>query len=418
MTMALIPLNTVTDWFNDLANSMIESMSNARVEIVKELAKTSLPTTEQLQNEWYTLGLGGTYGLATKLVILVVVALSLMMIVTPMKNHSVRMRRMTQSVVYVGLFGALFFPFYSFAHNLVMGAVQGMINIALGKEFSSLNEATTAMLEVLMPEDVWFRVFFSLLAMLFTYCAYAVALVNYIAILMTVMFYPLALALRPLGERFNSLFHAANSALVTTLVTPLVITFGLLLPSYSANMLPGLGVTGFGAGIFTILGALISFIGPLFVAKWAFKASKTALGTLDYGSIGGAVDVNSMPPVTSRDMDNSVKESGFKAFASSLVIGGATAQLGKSDNLLGDVKSLAVEAAAATAAATGHPVAAGVLNAVDTTLTKEKRAAAEKQAQSAPPHSETPVDSSWPPPTPPSNVVDHIEWPAHKSDQA
>ena len=407
----MLPANIVSDWFTDLANSMSESFANTRVEIVKQLAQTSLPTVDQLQNGWYLLGLGGTYGLATKVIMLVLILVAVVMIVTPLSNHSLRMRRTAQSFLGVGIFGALFFPAYSLLHDLVLGACQGMINIALGKSSSSLGEAAAAMLQILLPGDVWFKLIVSFFGMIFAYCAFGVALVNYLGVLATGMFYPVALAFRPIAEKFNSVFHAATSAAITTLLTPIVITIGFLLPTFAARMMPGIGATGIAAGIFTVLGALIAFIGPIGVAIWAFKASNRVFGQLDFASIGGSVDVDSMPPVTSRDMDNSVKESAFRAFTSSVIPGAATADLGNSDDLLGDLKKLAIEGGSAAAAAAGHPWVAGALNAVDTTLSKEKRAHAAEGQPSMPPPTGQPVE----PPTPPSGSQSPVtEWPDRK----
>ena len=412
---SMMPANIVSDWFTDLANSLSESLANTRVEIVKELAKTSLPTVEQLRGDWYKLGLGGTYGLATKLVLLVVVLLGLIMILTPLSNHSVRIKRSVQSLLFVGLFGALFFPLYSLAYDLVQAGCQGMINIALGKQGSSLNDAAAAMTAVLMPTDVWFKVIVSFLGLILAYCAFIVAWSNFLGVLITGMVYPVANAVRPLGEKFNSLFHAANSAVVTTLLTPLIVTLGLLLPAFASKMIPGVGATGISAGIFTIIGGLISFIGPIMVAVWAFKGSSKVFGQLDSGSIGGSVDVDSMPPTSPRDMNDSVKESGFKAFATSMIAGGATAQLSKSDDLLGDVKKLAIEGAAVGATAAGHPMVGAALNAIDTTTSKEKRAHAGQTPQSMPPPTVPQVNMGGPPAPPPTANPSPIqEWPDHK----
>lgn len=413
---AVMPANIVSDWFTDLANSMSESFANTRVDIVKQLAKTSLPRVEDLQSSWYLLGLGGAYGLATKLVMLVLLLVALIMALTPMSNHSLRMRRTVQSFVTVGLFGVLFFPLYSLAYDLVQAGCQGIINIALGKEAASLNEAAAAMLAILLPQDVWFKVIVSFLGMILAYCAYAVALTNYLGVLITAMGFPLAVALRPISEKFNSVFHAANSAVITTLLTPFVITLGFLLPTFAARMIPGVGATGIAAGIFTVIGALVAFFGPIAIAVWAFKASNRVFGQLDFASISGSIDVNSMPPVTSRDMESSVKESGSKAFMSSMLAGGATAGLSESDDLLGDVRKLAVEGAAAAAAATGHPWAAAALNAVDTTLSKEKRAHAAEQAPSKtlpPPTGDPYPDPSGggEPPPPAAHQSPVQEWP-------
>ncbi len=412
---SMLPANIVSDWFADLADSMSDSLINARVDVVKQLAQTSLPKVEDLQSGWYLLGLGGAYGLATKLIMLVLLIVALAMALTPLSNHSLRMRRTVQSFLGVGLFGVLFFPVYSLLREGVMAICQGMYNIATGKQGGSINDIVSSMLATVMPSDVWLKVIVAFLGLTLAYGAFAVALLNYLCVAATGLFYPLAIALRPVAEKFNTVFHGANSAVITTLMTPIMIVFGFLLPVFAGKMIPGVGATGIAAGIFTIIGALVAFFGPIAVAVFAFKGSSKVFGQLDFGSISGSVDINSIPPVTSRDMGSSIKESGFKAFASSMIPGALNGDLGKSDDLIGDVKKLAVEGVSAAAAATGHPWVAGMLNAVDTTLTKEKRAHAGTNPQSTPPPTTQPADTggSIPEssPGPPSPVT---EWPEKK----
>ena len=414
--MVALPMNPVSDWFTDLANSMSDSLANTRVDIVKQLATTTLPTVDELAGGWYLLGLGGTYGLANRIITLVVVVMGLFIMATPMSNHGVKITRLFQSVFIIAIFGAAFFPLYSLGYDLSMSAAQGVIDLAVGKSHSSLNDAAAAMLKVLLPSDVWFKVIVSFVGLIFTYLAFIVAWLNYLAVLVVGLFYILAVALRPLGDRFNTLFDAANSAVITTLTTPVVIVFGLMLPLMAAKMVPAVGNTGISAGIFTLIGAVISFVGPIFVAKWAFSKSKQVFGRVD-ATVGGALDINSMPPTTPQEMDQSTKASGFKAFASSMAAGGMTAELGKSDDLSGDLRKLAIEGASAAAAATGHVEVAAVLNAADTTLSKEKRKH-ESESNSGmanmPPPTGPPVVPDAPAQAPPTIQSPINEWPDQK----
>jgi hypothetical protein len=411
---ALLPMNPVSDWFTDLANSMSDSLANTRVDIVKQVAKTTLPTVDELSGSWYLLGLGGTYGLASKIITLVVVVLGLFVIVTPMSNHGMKISRTLQSTVIIAFFGLMFYPLYSLGYDLSMAASHAIIDLSVGKQHSSLNDAASAMLQVLLPSDVWFKVIVSFFGLILTYMAFIVAWMNYLAVLVIGLFYIMTVALRPLGDRFESLFNAANSAILTTLTTPVVITFGLLLPLMASKVVPVVGNTGISAGIFTLIGAGISFLGPLFVARWAFQKSKQVFGKVN-ASVSGAIDINSMPPTNSQEVQSSTKESGFKAFASSMVAGGATAELMKSDDLSGDLKKLAIEGASAAAAATGHPEISAVLNAADTTLSKERRKHAAEDAGGTagmPPPTGPPVEQTPPPPPEsPGPTSPVTEWP-------
>jgi hypothetical protein len=402
-----VPAFGPVDWFTDIANSISGSLMNARLEIVKNLVKTSLPSVEELRNSWFLTALGGTYGLANLLVTTVVIIVGFTMIVTPTRNHSVRISRTFTSMIYVAVFGLVFFRVYSLAYNLVQALTQGLINMALGKETASYNEAVNLIATSTLPGDVWLKLLVSALAWFLSYMVYIVAYINVIMVFLIGIFYIIPLVLRPLHEKLNSLFHLFNSGLITTLVTPMIIVIGLMLPFVTEKYLP-FGATSVGSGIAIIVGTVIALFGPVLFAMWAFGKSHEIFGAVD-SNIAGSVNINSMPTVRT-EMDQSVRESATKSFVTTFGVGAATANLSQSDNLTGDLRSLAVEAGAAAATASGYPLVGAALSAVDTTLTKEKRihtTEAQQDAQYLPPPSGSPVAemqeaSATPPPPPPT----------------
>lgn len=413
-----LPGGLALDWFEDLANSLTDSLSKARVDIVKQMAVSALPSAKDLESDWYTLGLGGAYGLATKLIMLILVLVALVMALTPLSSHGLRVRRTVSRFLIVGIFGSLFYPLYGLAYEGIIAFQQGMVSIATAKEGAKIEDAWSTVVEVSLPTDVWLKLMVAAISLGFTYCAYGLTILNYLGVLVTAMFYPLAAAVSPIGEKFNQLFHVANSMLITTMLTPLIISGGFLLPEYASKALPGIGARGFTAGILVVVGSVVAFVGPIMLAVYAFKGSEQVFGRLDFASISGSIDVNSMPPVSSSDMDTSVKESAGKAFLGTLGAGAATAQLSKSDDLLGDIKKLGIEAAGAAATAAGHPYVGAALAAVDTTLSREKRkhAAEAQQSPSASPSPPPLHEVSETPATPPQATMQSpiTEWPDKK----
>jgi hypothetical protein len=367
-----MPTNIVTDWVTDWAVSLADSLTKARVDVIQNLLKTSLPSLQELRNGWFMTGLGGTFGLANLLVTFVAVAVAFTMILSPLKDHSLRINRTVTSLIYTSIFGFVFFRLYALAFDLTQAGGQGLINLAFSKETTSLNEAAELLTRTFLPADPWIKVFVAGIGFVLTYLAYIVAYLNVLMIYVLGVFYILVLALRPLGKTFNSLFHVFNAGLATTLVTPLIMTFGLMLPVATERFIP-FGSTGVGAGLSMIIGSLMALFGPLLFAMWVFKKSNEVFGAID-ASISGRIDIGSMPNVTTEQMSDSVRGSALGAFGSTFATGVATANLGKSDDMMGDITKLAIEAGGTAAAAAGHPWVAAAASAVDTTITREKRA--------------------------------------------
>lgn len=352
----IVPTNFFTDWLEDAANSLTDSFSKQRIKIVKQIATSSLPTIDALKSNWYLLNLGGTYGLAQKIIMAVIVILGLMVIVRPTHDHSKRIGRTVSSVLMLGIFGLVFFPVYSLLYGMSTGSSQSMIRLALGTQNQDLSKVIDEALRTILPEDIWMRVIVAFVGMLLSYAAYGVALLNYVVVGLTGLLYPVAVALRPLGEKANTLFHGANSAIATSLATPVVVVIGLLFPNLAEKILPGAAATGPGAGIFTVIGASISFAGPILIAIFAFKSSHEVFGDVR-SNTSGSVDINSTPPLDTREMRETVREStadGWRSYTTTVPDEPPPGE--KSDGLMDDVRRYAANTAGAAATtATGNP---------------------------------------------------------------
>ena len=428
------PLDWLTGWANSLANSLM----NARTEIVKQLSQQYLPTVDQLTSKWYLFGLSGTYGLAQVLSVLIALCIIAYFLIAPNRDHSARFGRSWQSVATIALYSATFYPLYSLAYDGSQYLSQLIVNLGSGQINAPFAQALQATQDMILPQDVWLKVIVAFVAMLLTWLAAYVAVLNVVLVLVLGFVYIIIVALRPLGDAFDNLFHAANSLALTSVLTPSIMTFGLMLPAIAVHtgipLLSNLANTSLGISFNVILGAAICLLAPIACVYLFYKTSTNVFGRIT-ATVSGIVDINSMPPVSARDAEQSVKQSGMKAFGSTLATGAATAKLSKSDNLSGDLKSLAIEAAGAAAAATGHPMIAAAASATDTTLTKEKRkhaarvdeaarAVAAAHAANTPPPVAAPMapppvmmpppqapPPSPPPPLPPSSQPTPVRFP-------
>lgn len=394
----IAPSNIVTDWLTDAANAMTDSLNNARIDNIKTLVSTSLPTPEQVQSDWYSVALGGALGFAQSIMTLVAVVVALIMAFSPRKNHAVRIKRTLSSMGMVAVVGALFYRVYSLLYGLSQAGALGVANFAIGKSNATIKEMSDLLVPTVLPSDPVTKLFISFIGWLFSLAALGLAYVNNILVLIVSIGFILTMALRPIGKKTSEVFNATVAGIWTTLATPILISVGILLPVITDRYIP-FGATAAAAGVSTIIGSAIAVLGPVLFAMWAFNKSSEIFGTTE-SNITNGLRIDDLPTVTNRQLRDDVAstgKSGFGAFATTVGIGAVTGDLPHSDNLLGDLKNLMVEGATAAAAATGHPGVAALGQAIDTTMSKEKR---KHRAQNAAPGVlPAPALAPLPPPT-------------------
>jgi len=172
--------------------------------------------------------------------------------------------------------------------------------------------------------------------------------------IIVLIFYPLAIALRPLGEFGNKLFNLFNAALITTLVAPPFMAFFFVLPAFMQGLLPAVALVA--TPFFAIVGSLISMASPYIVFYLAYKKSSDVFGRLD--DVSGKFDIGDMPPVSVGEMNNDVQKTGNSAHMAMIADTIGDAVLYNNDgkrDFFDDIVKPGVDYAATAATAAGHP---------------------------------------------------------------
>lgn len=387
------------DWFTAIADWLTDGLNNVRLETTKIIVKVALPPIQELQAGMFGIGFGGTYGLANALVTFMVTLSMFIMVIKPRGDHAIRINRTVSSTFLVAIFGMLFFRLYSIAYDAAQALMIGLVNVATGKQTTGIEEALKLIINTAMPDNSAVRLFVAFFAFVISLLVFIIAFLNVAAIYLLGIFYIFPLALRPLHEKINDLFHIFNSGLITSLVTPILIVAGLLLPKWVDLKMSNSILTGLSA----LLGVVAAFVLPVLLALYMYKVSNKVFGAVDT-RMAGNVGINQMPRVEA-EIRESQKQSALGPFMTTFGVGAATAKLSQSDNLSGDLGKLFIEAAAAGATVSGHPLIGAGLSAMDTTLSHERRKHEAEQLQSMPPPTGSPVPVE-PTPQPPAEPAE------------
>lgn len=353
------PADPVGSLIAGLANLLTQWYAGLVGEIVKFLFVISVPSPDQLVHNFFSLSIGGTLGLASRVIVLIAVIAALIIALTPARNHGKKISRVLTSMTLLALFGYFFYPLYSLLYALSQGLTEAALDLANG----SSNGTTDALIKLfsgLTVLDVFSKLVTGLLSGTFGFFTFGEAITLRILLFVILIFYPLILALRPLGGVANTIFHAANSAIITVVVSPPVMGFFFTLPLLVQKYIPGGNLPGF-AMFPAIIGAVLASVVPLALAFFAYKGSSEVFGSID--AMGGRFDVGSMPPVTIDDVNKDIDEthnSPFKDVATDVIGDGML-----NGTLFSDMRKTFVDGVASTSAAMGHPYVGMAVKGVD-----------------------------------------------------
>ncbi|HET8690120.1 MAG TPA: hypothetical protein VFL81_01670 [Candidatus Saccharimonadales bacterium] len=345
-------------WIKAFVDMMKEGYTWLLQQTVELLIHAGVISTDSLHSGWYQMLLGGTYGLASRLIGLVAVMVAFWIIILPMKNHGEKIGRMITSMLFMIIFGALFFPLYSVAAELSREFSQSLYQAVSGSQ--SQKDLVDQLISGAIPTNL-------LGAMITTMIGGFIMLIVVVEVfflnlwlLFLLLGYPLVWALRPIGRVTNVIFHTFNCGLFTVLVAPPVMVFWLVLSIGAVKVIP-FADNALGAAVFTQIGGLAAAITPVALAMLSYRRSSHVFGRVD-SEMDGAFDINRLPPVTTRQMRDDVDETYSASViplhakvTDNLVNNGETA----TQDAIDTVKRHAASAAASKAATALHP-AAGV----------------------------------------------------------
>lgn len=344
-------------WFVAFAKAITSWYTDAVKNTITFLLMNSVPSPDAIQSNFFSLALGGTYGLSSMLMGGVAIVLGTIILLRPRHDHSRSIAKMVSSIIWLVVFGVLFYRGYSLLYGFFQGIGQGAVNVLVGSQNSTIAQLNDLLIITNLPE-AGAILLVGPFAVVFALFALAESFMLHIALLALLILYPLLIALRPLAL-FNTLFHAANSAVAVILISPILMAWAFALPVIAKNLIPGASNPAIQIMVMLVC-SLSAFALPILIAVLVFNKSRQVFGRVD-SSVEGLVSVKSMPPVDMndirRDIDR-VHTSPLKAIASDVV--GDEILNG---NMFRDMSKVAVNAVATGLAAAGHPYASVAVKA-------------------------------------------------------
>lgn len=375
------PLDWGKDFFFGALEAFAEMLEEAYVAAlemtVKLIIDYGVPPSAALQGDWFQFLIGGTYGLASKIVVVIALVMTVYVMLTPLRDHGQGIAKVLTSFVLIAVLGPLFFPVYGLLAELSRGLSEGLLELTDVK--GGRNGVVEVLVQTLIPGNVAGAILTGLLgSIIMVIVAFEVFFLN-LWLLAVLIGYPLAIAVRPFGALGNFTFHSFNSGILTLLLAPPLMTFFLSLSLLLIKLADRVSIFAHPMAkiALTLGGGILAMIAPVILAYMFYNMSQQVFGRME-ASIKGAVDINSAPPLTTREARDSLNDthhSGLRTFAS----GVAVRQLDSSDDtgLFDNIRDSAKTAAVAS----GHPEIAGVLSAHEWYENRKKDKHAKSEAE-------------------------------------
>ena len=270
--------------------------------IIRMISTSFLPTGDVLARDVLLLFAGGTLGLALLIVRVMVVIVAFVIILTALRDNSRRISRVLTTVFYLILFQFAFIPAYAMAVNVVRSFVNTMIDFAAkDSEPENVLEALTSN----WPQDLFTALISLPVVAALAFLATGIGVTVYMLTISVYLMYPLSISARMLG--WNYPFNAFNALLITTLLSPPMIAFGLLLPLMVGKIpFPDAAVSI--VQIFALLvGLLIAILSPFVIFVISYFKTAEVFGSVD-AKVSGKVDIGSMPFLTGEQTIDGIAE--------------------------------------------------------------------------------------------------------------
>ena len=346
------PLDPVGSFFADLANALRDWYATMLVWLVDLITTVSVPTPEMLVNDFFSFALGGTYGLARTLVALIAVVIAVIIVLSPTARHGVKMQRVLTSALMVILLGWLFYPAYSLLYGLSKAGVDASkALVTTGDE--SVFDAVMRLFDAVNIADAINTIIATGISGVFGIFLAGTAVGLFLTTIFVMIGYPIAIAIRPLGAFGNTVFNLCNAAILTTLLSPMIMAFLFMAPLYAQKYMSGVAVVA--APFFAILGSLGALLTPYVIFFLAFKKSSEVFGRIDDAS--GRFDIGKMPSVSVEDVKNDVSVTNNMNTSAIIAdtLGDSLLYGNGGGDMFDDIVKKGVDIGATAAAAAGHP---------------------------------------------------------------
>ena len=346
------PLDPVGSFFADLASALRDWYATMLVWLVDLITNVSTPTPEMLVSDFFSLALGGTYGLARTLVALIAVIIAFVIILSPTARHGVKIQRVFTTVIMVVILGWVFYPIYTLLYGLSRAGVEAAKALVM-TDGESVFDAVMRLFSVVNVVDAFNTILSTGISGVIGIFLAITAVGLFVTTIIVMIFYPLAIAIRPLGKFGNTIFNLFNAAILTTLLSPSIMAFLFMAPLYAQKYMSGVAVVT--APFFAFVGSAGALLAPYVIFFLAFRKSSEVFGRLDDAS--GRLDINSMPPVSVDEIKNDVSVTNnmntsaiiADTLSDSLLYGNG------GGNLFDDIVKKGVDLGATATTAAGHP---------------------------------------------------------------
>lgn len=346
------PLDPVGSFFADMAAALRDWYATMLVWLVDLITTVSVPPPEVLVNDFFSLALGGTYGLARVLVALVAVAVAFVIMLSPTARHGVKMQRVIVSVVMTILLGFAFYPVYGLLYNVSKAGVAGVKALVM-TDGETIYDAVMRLFGSLNIVDAINTIIATGISGVFGIFLAGTAVALFVTTIVVMIGYPLAIAIRPLGGFGNTAFNLFNAAILTTLLSPTIMAFLFMAPLFIQKFIPGVAVVA--SPFFALVGSLGALLTPYVIFFMAFNKSSEVFGRLDDAS--GQFDIGKMPPVSVDEMKNDIDQTNHMNTTTTLIADamGDSLLYGNGSDFFDDVLKKGVDIGATAATAAGHP---------------------------------------------------------------
>ena len=384
----LDPLGTLTQFFQNIANTIGNWYTDAVKSMIAFLIAPALPSEADIQSDFFKLNFGGSVGLALYLVTAVALFVLLVFLLTPRRDHSMKVSRFIGSIVGLIVYAVLFFRVYVYIDGAAKALMQFALNFITSSKSGSVDEINN-LLAVSSPWGAGSVVVLGIFSFVFCLFAGGIAFGIKIIALVTLVIYPVLIILRPLGNLAVIAFNAANSFLVVAVLSPVIMIWAVALPLVVRNTIPGANATGLTATV-TLVRSAGALASPILLMILFFRLSSQVFGHVD---VQGNVAITSLPPLSwdeaMRDIQDKritpIKES-FGGFIGSAA--GSMFEEGGIKSLINSIPDTLVSSAAVAASAQFGPVAGvvieGVHGKVKSSIASSKEQA--NQANTSPPN--------------------------------
>lgn len=299
----LDPIGTLATFFTNLATTFTSWYTDAVKSTIAFLMSSSLPSQEEINSDFFKLNFGGTIGLANWLVSGVALLVLLAFLITPRRDHGIKISRFITSLVGLVVYAVLFYRFYSYVDNASKGLMQFALNFITNSKNGTVDQINS-MLGLGTPSAVGSVVVLGIFSVIFCWFAAAIAFCLKMVVVLILILYPVLIVLRPIGNVAVLAFNAANSFLVVAVLSPIIMVWAITLPIVARNIIPGADAIGL-TTIITLVCSAGALLTPLVLLVIFFRLSSQVFGHID---TQGNTVVDSLPPLTwdeaQRDMQD------------------------------------------------------------------------------------------------------------------